>query len=215
MTTGHKRVSNAGRKEDSNENPLFAEMVAASRVLANLAPRSVGLDIGATWLVDGARATIEHQPSVHEVVVRYAETGKVETVAISRLKPLVLEQGSPEAGGLDRAIETYPADTWQRAVEQEQRVKAWLEAGDLSPATRGDVAKALNLSDRQLRRKIEKYLTLRTLVAFLPEKGGTPKGSTQLDPALEAMMRNEPPRVSRRLQPLRRWSHEQVEQVLT
>ena len=58
MTTGHKRVSNAGRKEDSNENPLFAEMVAASRVLANLAPRSVGLDIGATWLVDGARATI-------------------------------------------------------------------------------------------------------------------------------------------------------------
>ena len=177
------------KNERSTSNPLFAEMAQSSRILTNAVPRSVGLDSGTTWLVDGARATIAHQPSVHEVIVQYVETGKMATVAVSALKPLVLEPGSPEAAGSPRAITSYSAEDWRRAVEEERRVKAHLEADDLSPSARREVAAALKLSDRHLRRKIDRYRILRSVAAFLPDKGGAPKGSTQLEPALEAMMR--------------------------
>jgi len=101
----------------------------------------------------------------------------------------VLEPGSPGAASSARDLANYSAEVWQQAVEQERRVKEWFDAGDLSADARAGVAKALDLSDRQLRRKLKKYRLMRSIAAFLPEKGGTPKGSTQLDPALEAMMR--------------------------
>ncbi len=177
------------RNKFSSSNPLFAEMTESSRVLTRNVPRSVGLDPGTIWLVDGKRATIQYQPSVHDVVVKYRENDKLATVSVSALKPLVLEPGSPEAAGSPRALEEYSPEDWERALEGERRVKAWLDAGDLSPTARAKVAKALNISDRQLRRKIDKYLTLRSVAAFLPEKSGPAEGSRLLNPALETLMR--------------------------
>ncbi len=177
------------RNTGSTPNPLFTEMAESSRVIAANVARTVGFDSGTVWLVNGLKATIQYRPSVHEVTVKFSETDKVATVPLSALKPIVLEPGAPEAAGTSRALDEYAQEEWARAVEREAAVKAWIDRGDVSPKSRQQVALSLNMSDKQLHRKIKKYQTLRSVAAFLPDKCGVPAGSSQLDPKLEEIMR--------------------------
>jgi hypothetical protein len=177
------------REAANTPNPLFAEMAESSRVIAANVARTVGFDSGSIWLVNGLKATIQNRPSVHEATVRFSETDKVATVPLSALKPLVLEPGAPEAAGTSRALDEYSQEDWARAMEREAAVKAWIDKGDLSPTSRRQVAISLNMSDKQLHRKIKKYQSLRSIAAFLPDKCGVPAGSSQLDPKVEEIVR--------------------------
>ena len=49
-------------------------------------------------------------------------------------------------------------------------------------------AKALALSDRQVRRKLRRYEAFRSVEAFLPFRRGPLPGSTQMDPEIERLM---------------------------
>ncbi len=177
------------RAAANTANPLFAEMAESSRVIAANVARTVGFDSGSIWLVNGMKATIQNRPSVHEVTVKFSESGKVGTVPLSALKPLVVEPGAPEAAGTPRALEEYSQEDWAKAKAREAAVKAWIDTGDLSPKSRRQVALSLNMSDKQLHRKVKKYQTLQSVAAFLPDKCGVPAGSSQLNPKLEEIVR--------------------------
>jgi putative transposase len=53
------------------------------------------------------------------------------------------------------------------------------------------VARLLGLSDRQIRRKLRRYLQLKSPEAFLPQRRGPMPGSTYLDPQIERLVNEE------------------------
>jgi putative transposase len=151
-------------------------------------PRAVGFDAGTAWLVGQARAIIQHRPSVDDAVVRFLETGAIATVAVSSLLAIPPELNKSEAAGSLRDLDKYTPQAWDRALEEQRQIDAWIKVGDMTPEARRELSKSLGISDRQCRRKLERYLNHQTLAALLPQKSGTRPGSTQLDPRLESIV---------------------------
>ena len=66
-----------------------------------------------------------------------------------------------------------------------------VDAGDVGPAARVKAAQVLAISDRQVRRKIARFVALRSVDAFLPQPTGPVRGSAYLHPHTEKVVREK------------------------
>ncbi|MEI6719171.1 MAG: hypothetical protein WCO67_00265 [Betaproteobacteria bacterium] len=157
-----------------------------SRQLPKRAARIVGFQPGSRWRLDGAVVTVLAVLSVDRLLVRQASDSRTETVTASRLVPI---EGAEGAGHRHRSAADFEPRVWSRALEEQTQLAAL--STHQTKATMARAARALKLSERQLRRKLRRYTELNTLDAFLPLRPGPVPGSRQLHPELERLIHEE------------------------
>lgn len=158
----------------------------STRELPKRAARIIGYQPGSRWRLDGAVVTVLAAMSVERVLVRHASDARTEIVMASRLVPI---EGAEATGHRQRSAADYAPSVWFRALEEQVQVKRLLARQP--GATTARVARALKLSERQLRRKVCRYTELTTLDALLPLRPGPVPGSTHLHPELERLIHEE------------------------
>lgn len=102
--------------------------------------------------------------------VRVIATGAVQSVALCEITPLSLAEESVE--------ETLqvPQETWDKATRIYKDLQPAAEMGSLSNGAARRLSKALNLSERQLRRQFDRLKKLGTIYSLTPRKPGPKKG---------------------------------------
>ena len=133
-----------------------------------------------------ATVSVVKPVAVGKLLIRYLSDAHTEIVSAADLKPL---PGIPDGAGRQVPIEQHSRAVWTRAREEERLIAPLLERG--TPVDRERVAKALGLSDRQIRRKLKRYEALHSVDAFLPFRRGPLPGSTTVHPDIERLMYEE------------------------
>ena len=164
----------------------------ATMAIPRRAARILNFEPGTWWRLAGQRVTIVTQLTSERLLIRHAADERSETVPVSSLTPWIPAGGEGEAAA-DRTapVEAYSDNVWGRALDEHRIIKEFVESGDVSRAARTRVAKTLGLSDRQVRRKIKRFLELHTPEAFLPQRAGPRPGSTYLHPDTERLLAEE------------------------
>lgn len=133
-----------------------------------------------------ATVSVVKPVAVGKLLIRYLSDAHTEIVSAADLKPL---PGIPDGADRQVPIEQHSRAVWTRAREEERLIAPLLERG--TPVDRERVAKALGLSERQVRRKLKRYEALRSVEAFLPFRRGRLHGSTLVHPEIERLMDEE------------------------
>ena len=159
----------------------------ASGIVPATRPRVHSFHLGSTWLLSTSKVVIQHLVGPGEALVQHLDSGHVETIPLSQLKPV------PEQSAFSRAPYTGPRapEVWDRAVQQARALEAFVEAGDRSAEARKALAERLHLSDRQVGRKLKRFEEVKTVEAALPERRGPRAGSTRLHANVEVLLRKE------------------------
>jgi putative transposase len=150
----------------------------------------VSFDQGTSWRLGDNRVTIVTQLTVDRLLIRHAADDRTEAVHVSSVTPWTGAEGERSDGRLS-APEGYSDGVWARAIEQHRVIREFVEAGDVTRIARARVAQALGISDRQVRRTVKRFIELRSLEAFLPQRTGPMRGSTYLHPATERLVSDE------------------------
>jgi putative transposase len=152
----------------------------------------VSFEPGTSWRLGDNRVTIVTQLTVDRLLIRHAADDRTETVHVASLTPWnpSAAEGA-HSDGRSPALESYSDSVWARAVDEHRIIREFVEAGDVNRIARARVAQALGVSDRQVRRTIKRFLELRSLEAFLPQRTGPMPGSTYLHPEAERLVSEE------------------------
>jgi putative transposase len=153
--------------------------------------RITGYEAGSTWSVRGERVAIVTQLATDRLLVRFTADDRTETVAVAELAPWAAAVPETESTGAIAPLELYSDAAWARALEEYGIVNSFIESNDLSRAARDRLAQTLKISDRQLRRKLQRFRSLRSPEAFLPQRAGPIPGATHLHPDVENLMGEE------------------------
>lgn len=143
---------------------------------------------GSVWLLSGHRVVIQHLLDPGQALVQHIDSGRLEPIPVARLNAV---SEPTEAARTSLKPAQHPPEVWERAVAHTAATQAFWEEGDRSPAARKALASSLQVSDRHLQRKLKLFDELQTVESWLPAKRGPKKGSTQLRPDTEVMMRKE------------------------
>jgi len=138
-------------------------------------PRVHSFHPGSTWLLSTSKVVVQHLLGPGEALVQHVDSGHVETIAVSQLKPV----HEPSAFARTPYTGPRPPEAWDRAVQQTNALQAFVDAGDRSPQARKVLAKQLHISDRQLQRLLRRFDEVGTVEAVLPERRGPQAGSTR------------------------------------
>jgi len=177
-------MNRKGNASPSQPPPTLAIPRRAARILE--------FEPGTWWRLADQRVTIVTQLTCERLLIRHAADERTETVPVSSLTPWIGGVGNPGTPAERSAgVEAYSESVWGRALDEHRLIEEFLESGDLSRTTRKRLAQALGLSDRQVRRKIKRFLELRTPEAFLPQRVGPRPGSTYLHPDTERLLAEE------------------------
>jgi putative transposase len=147
---------------------------------------------GSSWRCGDERVVIATQLGGDRVLVRFTADDRVESISVGSLVPWPppgLE--SAISSRVIRPVAAHSDVVWGRALEEHRIISTMVDAGDISPAARARAAQALAISDRQVRRKITRFLALRSVDAFLPQATGPVRGSAYLHPHTEKVVRDE------------------------
>ena len=161
-----------------------------SSLIAQGPIRIVSYEPGTAWRLGNGRVTVVAQMSAVAVLVRRSADDVCETVDVSTLNPWISPVNPGDSGG-HVSLSSYPDEVWKRALEEHRVISALFDRADFSMAARQRVARVLGLSDRQVRRKLRRYLQLKSPEAFLPQRSGPMAGSTYLDPQIEQLVNDE------------------------
>jgi putative transposase len=164
-----------------NHEPLGSG--STSVILRRQAAQVLHFGAGSLWQFGLATVAVIKPVAVDKLLVRYLVDAHTEIVNVAVLRPI-----PAPAGSADRhvPIDQHSPKVWARARQEEKLLAPLLEHSTRQDRAR--VAKALNLSDRQIRRKLRRYEALRSVEAFLPFRRGPLLGSTQVDPEIERLM---------------------------
>jgi len=157
-------------------------------VISRHAAQVLSFEAGTHWLLGAALVLIVKPIAVGRVVVRHLIDARTEVVNTTVLKPIA----DPHlAGTAERrtATDDYSDPVWARARDEERLIAPLLGATDLG--ARMKVAQALDLNERQIRRKLKRYAALHSIDAFLPLRRGPLPGSTSVHPDVERRMTEE------------------------
>ena len=155
-------------------------------VLPRRAAQVLHFEPGSLWQLGPATVSVVKPVAVGKLLIRYLSDAHTEIVSAAILRPLPNAADSAER---QVPIEQHSRAVWTRAREEERLIAPLLERA--TPADRDGVAKAVALSNRQVRRKLKRYEALRSVEAFLPFRRGRLHGSTQIHPEVERLMDEE------------------------
>jgi putative transposase len=158
--------------------------------LLKRAARIVHFDPGTRWRLKSGIVTMVRQVAPDRILVRHDDE-RAEIVSASALSPAAVFDEENESAARQKPLEAHSNATWARALEEQALIAPLIEQRDLGRAAIARVARMLGISDRQVRRKIRRYLELNTVDAFLPQRTGPMPGSTRLHPELERLMSDE------------------------
>jgi putative transposase len=168
--------------------PLSSDIPPTPQVLVRRPARIVSYEPGTAWRLGIHRVSLVAQLTADRVLVRYAADDRTETVTASALTPWTAEEvPAPRTV----PIAEHPDGVWLRALEEHRLVSALVESGVTGRGARAPIARALDLSDRQLRRKMRRFQELGSPAAFLPQRRGPLPGSTYLHPVVEQLIGEE------------------------
>jgi putative transposase len=153
--------------------------------------RITAFEAGSTWSVRGERVAIVSQLTADRLLIRFTADDRTETVAVAELAPWVAALSENGPMGAVAPLELYSDSAWSRALEEYGIVNSFVERNDLSRAARDQIAQTLMISDRQLRRKLQRFRSLRSPEAFLPQRTGPAPGASHLHPDVENLMSDE------------------------
>lgn len=174
-------------KRKSNFRP--ADSAEPADAVVRRSMRIVSFDAGTAWLLGHQRVTIVAALNANRVLIQYDADGRTGIADVSALRPWA----PPVA---ENTLRTVPISehsdlVWERAQEEHRLISALVGAGQANPKARHEVATLLGISDRQLRRKINRFQEYASPAAFLPQRHGPSIGSTYLNPKLESLIRDE------------------------
>jgi putative transposase len=158
--------------------------------LLKRAARIVRFEPGTRWQLESDAVTILRQVSSDRVLIRFGDE-RTQIVPAAALEPVAIFQEGIDATARAKPLDEHSQVTWERALEERTLIAALVEGRDLGRTAIARVAQALAISERQVRRKIRRYVELNTVDAFLPQRTGPIPGSTRLHPELERLMRDE------------------------
>ncbi|HEV2702903.1 MAG TPA: Mu transposase C-terminal domain-containing protein [Steroidobacteraceae bacterium] len=161
---------------------------ATTAVMVRRPARIVTYEPGSAWRLGSHRVTLVAQLTSDRLLVRHAADDKTETAAVSALSPWI---PGTDAAPRTVPVPEHPDRIWLRALEEHRLISALVETGMMGQVARAPVARALRLSDRQLRRKIRRFQDLASPAAFLPQRRGPLPGSTYLHPEVEQLVGEE------------------------
>jgi putative transposase len=126
------------------------------------------------------------------VMVKFTADDRIETVLVSALSPWeALTNDQLQTGKPPPPIEGYSDVVWARALEEHRVISELVEGSGNNQAGRQAAALSLGISARHIKRKIERFLELRTVEAFLPQCTGPQRGKTYLHPTIERLVMEE------------------------
>src|ERR1700722_18246003 len=179
LTYGSREMKR--RKQNNSAGGVPSSLIAQGPI------RIVSYEPGTAWQFGQGRVTVVAQMSAVAVLVRRSADDLCETVDVSSLNPWISPVNPGDSGG-HVSLSSYPDEVWNRALEEHRVISALFDRADFSIAARQRVARVLGLSDRQVRRKLRRYLQLKSPEAFLPQRSGPMAGSTYLDPQIEQLV---------------------------
>ena len=165
-----------------NQEPLGP--VSTPRILPRQAAQVLHFGTGSLWQFGIATVAVIKAVAADKLLVRYLRDAHTEIVNVGVLRPI---PSATDSAARHVPIDQHSPKVWARAREEE-RLLAPLLVEHSTQQDRARVAKALALSDRQVRRKLRRYEAVRSVEAFLPFRRGPLRGSTQMDPEIERLM---------------------------
>jgi hypothetical protein len=157
--------------------------VGSSKILPRQATQVLHFGAGSLWQFGLATVAVIKPVAVDKLLVRYLVDAHTEVVNVAFLRPI---PSPTESASRHIPIDQHSSKVWARARQEEKLLAPLLEHSTRQDRAR--VARALNLSDRQIRRKLRRYEALRSVEAFLPFRRGPMLGSTQVNPEIERLM---------------------------
>jgi hypothetical protein len=157
--------------------------VGSPRILPRQATQVLHFGAGSLWQFGLATVAVIKPVAVDKLLVRYLVDAHTEVVNVAFLRPI---PSPTESASRHVPIDQHSSKVWARARQEEKLLAPLLEHSTRHDRAR--VARALNLSDRQIRRKLRRYEALRSVEAFLPFRRGPMLGSTQVNPEIERLM---------------------------
>jgi len=164
-----------------NQEPLGS--VSTPRILPRQAAQVLHFGAGSLWQFGVATVAVIKPVAVDKLLVRYLKDARTEIVNVGVLRPI---PSPTDSAARHVPIDQHSPKVWARAREEERLLAPLLEHS--TQQDRARAAKALALSDRQVRRKLRRYEASRSVEAFLPFRRGPLRGSTQVDPEIERLM---------------------------
>jgi putative transposase len=164
-----------------NQEPLG--VLRTPRALPRQAAQVLHFGAGSLWQCGVATVAVIKPVAVDKLLVRHLIDAHTEIVNVGVLRPI---PAPTDSATRHVPIDQHSPKVWARAREEERLLAPLLEHS--TQQDRARVAKALALSDRQVRRKLRRYEALRSVEAFLPFRRGPLPGSTQVDPEIERLM---------------------------
>jgi putative transposase len=160
-------------------------------VVARQHHRIVNYEEGTFWGANGSKVVILKQLTPERLLVQYAADDRTSVIPITELTPWVSPQPDTESAPPLPSLESYSDMTWAKARHEFALVEAYVERNDFSRSARRQLEYRLAISERQLRRKLDRFRTLRSPEAFLPQRPGPVLGSTSLHPDVEVLIGTE------------------------
>jgi hypothetical protein len=133
-----------------NQEPLGS--VSTPRILPRHAAQVLHFGAGSLWQFGVATVAVIKPVAVDKLLVRYLKDARTEIVNVGVLRPI---PSPTDSAARHVPIDQHSPKVWARAREEERLLAPLLEYS--TQQDRARAAKALALSDRQVRRKLRRY----------------------------------------------------------
>lgn len=144
------------------------------------------LRVGTKVLYGGEPADVVAMPDHNSVIIKISDDKSVLQVAANDIIVLADVKPAPVSTPLMRIDE----DAWEKAVSQEQILRAAANSIEKSKAVR-IAAQKLKCSERHAWRLMERYRVDGRVTGFIPRRSGRKAGGRCLDPAVETIIHTQ------------------------
>jgi hypothetical protein len=135
--------------------------------LPKRAARIVRFDPGTRWQLESDAVTILRQVSTDRVLIRY-EDQRTQIVSAGALRPIAIFDEGMDATARAKPLDEHSQATWERALEERALIAALVESGDLGRTAIARVARALDISERQVRCRFQHFMS--PIFSFRPKR---------------------------------------------